>query len=116
MLAKRRRGVAWSDSVGEWIWQPRSLDGKAKDLSCDGNTCCVIVDDGDVACWGDNHNGRLADGFAGRVPPTKVEMLPPVARICRRTHDPHLPTQVTSGRIDIWPCRHAAQSAPANVA
>ncbi len=71
---------AYSESASEWTWQPKKLDGKPTDLSCDSNTCCAIVD-GDVACWGDNSNGRLADGMPSVAKPTKVSGLPPVAHV-----------------------------------
>lgn len=71
---------AWSESASEWTWQPKQLDGKPSHISCDANTCCVIID-GDVACWGDNSNGRLADGMASVAKPTKVDGLPPVAQV-----------------------------------
>lgn len=71
---------AWSDAASAWTWQPHKLDGKTSHLSCNANTCCAIVD-GDVACWGDNSNGRLADGMASFAKPTKVSGLPPVAQV-----------------------------------
>ena len=71
---------AWSESASEWAWQPKPIDGKPTKLSCDSNTCCVVVD-GDVACWGDNRNGRLADGMASIAKPTKVDGLPPVSQV-----------------------------------
>lgn len=71
---------AWSESASEWTWQPQKLDGKPSHLSCDSNTCCVILD-GDLACWGDNSNGRLADGMPSVAKPTKVAGLPPVAEV-----------------------------------
>lgn len=71
---------AWSASSTEWLWQPKKLAGKPTALSCNAGTCCAVLA-GDLACWGDNKNGRLADGMAATARPTKVEGLPPAARV-----------------------------------
>ena len=44
--------------------QKTQLSNRATDLSCGSHHCCVLLEDGQVACWGRGQYGRLGDGDA----------------------------------------------------
>jgi hypothetical protein len=61
---------------------PQPLAAGAVDLSCYNKTCCAVMTDGAIQCWGDRSDGRLGDGVdVERQPLAKVGGLPPVASV-----------------------------------
>lgn len=116
----RRGGDIACRPWAEETWNARALPAKATKLSCDSNTCCAVLADGGVACWGDNGEARLGDGVAASATtPAKVDKLPPVATLMagerfsialtREDGDlyawggfgkgPHVPSKIASGPI-----------------
>lgn len=52
--------------------------GRAVDLACSTNTCCLLDDAGQVACWGNDDSGQVGDGTTAplRSAPTHVPLDP----------------------------------------
>lgn len=63
-------------------WLPWTLAGAATDLSCDSRTCCAVLADGAIQCWGSHEHGRLGDGVdVERKGVAKVDHLPAIASL-----------------------------------
>ena len=67
----RRDGSYYSDSYGELdrdseipTYSPGKINGitDAVEISAAGNSACVVLSGGQVACWGDNEYGQLGNG------------------------------------------------------
>ena len=39
-----------------------NFDGDVIDVQCGGVHCCMMLDNGDMSCWGDNAYGQIGDG------------------------------------------------------
>lgn len=53
-----------------------SFSGDVKDLQCGGTHCCMLLDNGGMACWGDNTYGKLGDGSTtDQTSPTAVSEI-----------------------------------------
>jgi hypothetical protein len=63
-------------------WLPQTLAAAATDLSCYAGTCCAVLADGAIQCWGSHEYGRLGDGVdVERKAVAKVDKLPAIASL-----------------------------------
>lgn len=62
----------WGDSAAEMGANLPALDfgtGRTvQQLACKAHTCCVILDNNDLICWGHNHLGQLGRGDSLQTP------------------------------------------------
>lgn len=66
-----------------------------------GYHMCVLTQDGEVSCWGDNRFGQLGDGsISSRVTPGTVQGLPPVGQLT--VGDVHNCVVTTEAEIMCW--------------
>jgi alpha-tubulin suppressor-like RCC1 family protein len=76
--------------------------GRAVDLECMTNSCCLIDDKGSVACWGNNDLGQVGAGRTEKqvLVPAKV----PLTRAARTLHggDHTMCALLDDGGIECW--------------
>ena len=76
----------------------------AVSISAGGDHTCAILDDGSVACWGNNHNGNLGDGTTtDRNIPTQTSSLGSGRTAVSITAGPsHTCAILDDGSVSCW--------------
>jgi len=78
------------------------LTGATKVSSGSDETVCAIVDDGAVACWGDNHTGELGNGSTATFSNTPVAVTGLTGATDISVGFDHVCAVVTGGAVQCW--------------
>lgn len=101
------------ESMGEALPEI-DLGGRAKDVACGSFSCCALLENDSVKCWGENFNGVLGYGdtlVRGDEPGEMGNALPPVdvgvggvkeLRVGHSITTPHACTVLLDGRLKCW--------------
>jgi alpha-tubulin suppressor-like RCC1 family protein len=94
-------------TMGDKSMIPRAIDrslwkGRATELACMTNTCCVLDDKGSVACFGNNDAGQVGAGKTDPVVaiPTPVTLERPVRAL--RAGDQNICALLDDGGVACW--------------